>query len=161
MIAAYIIPRLPKNIPKQTLLDGLISATALAHGYGIATNHRGFELIGQHTPGDLIMRVDFWTPLSLPCRRSILLRSFQSIVLRFRPNNRIVNVRLARWGVMRINRLSSWCCLIELPPLSLLTRLVEHLESPSRIRDPTVISSWTGTARSLIGSHIAYSARSA
>ena len=28
-IAAYIIPRLPKNIPKQTLLDGLIAATAL------------------------------------------------------------------------------------------------------------------------------------
>lgn len=61
-IAAYIIPRLPKNIPKQTLLDGLISATALAHGYGIATNDRGFELIGPHTPSDLILRVDFWTP---------------------------------------------------------------------------------------------------
>jgi predicted nucleic acid-binding protein len=61
-IAAYIIPRLPKNIPKQTLLDGLISATALAYGYGIATNDRGFELIGQHTPTDLILRVDFWTP---------------------------------------------------------------------------------------------------
>jgi predicted nucleic acid-binding protein len=61
-IAAYIMPRLPKNIPKQTLLDGLISATALAHGYGIATNDRGFELIAQHTPRDLILRVDFWTP---------------------------------------------------------------------------------------------------
>jgi predicted nucleic acid-binding protein len=61
-IAAYIIPRLPKNIPKQTLLDGLISATALAHGYGIATNDRGFELIGQHTPDDLILRVASWTP---------------------------------------------------------------------------------------------------
>lgn len=61
-IAAYIIPRLPKNIPKQTLLDGLISATALAHGYGIATNDRGFELIAPHTPGDFILRVDFWTP---------------------------------------------------------------------------------------------------
>jgi predicted nucleic acid-binding protein len=61
-IAAYIIPRLPKNIPKQTLLDGLISATALAHGYGIATNDRGFELIGQHTPDELILRIDFWKP---------------------------------------------------------------------------------------------------
>ena|SRR5260221_3000743 len=61
-IAAYIIPRLPKNIPKQTLLDGLISATALAHGYGIATNDRGFELIGQHTPSNLILRVASWTP---------------------------------------------------------------------------------------------------
>jgi predicted nucleic acid-binding protein len=45
-IAAYIIPRLPKNISKQTLLDGLIAAIALAHGYGIATNDRGFELMG-------------------------------------------------------------------------------------------------------------------
>lgn len=61
-IAAYIIPRLPKNIPKQTVLDGLISATALAHGYGVATNDRGFELIGQHTPGDLILRIASWTP---------------------------------------------------------------------------------------------------
>ena len=61
-IAAHIIPRLPKNIPKQTLLDGLISATALSHGYGIATNDRGFELIGQHTPSDLVLRVAFWTP---------------------------------------------------------------------------------------------------
>jgi predicted nucleic acid-binding protein len=61
-IAAYLIPRLPKNIPKQTLLDGLISATALAHGYGVATNDRGFELIGRQTPEDLILRVDFWMP---------------------------------------------------------------------------------------------------
>lgn len=59
-IAAYIIPRLPKNIPKQTLLDGLISATALAHGYGIATNDRGFELIGQHSPPNQILRLDSW-----------------------------------------------------------------------------------------------------
>jgi predicted nucleic acid-binding protein len=61
-IAAYIIPRLPKSIPKQTLLDGLISATALAHGYGVATNDRGFELIARHTPSELILRVDFWIP---------------------------------------------------------------------------------------------------
>ena len=61
-ISAYIIPRLPKNIPKQTLLDGLIAAVALSRGYGIATNDRGFELIGHHTPVDLILRVDFWTP---------------------------------------------------------------------------------------------------
>jgi predicted nucleic acid-binding protein len=60
-IAAYIIPRLPKNIPKQTLLDGLIAATALAHGYGVATNDQGFEVIGQHTPTDLIFRIAFWS----------------------------------------------------------------------------------------------------
>src|SRR5437868_5335881 len=34
-IAAHIVPRLPKNIPKPTLLDALIAATALAHGYGV------------------------------------------------------------------------------------------------------------------------------
>jgi predicted nucleic acid-binding protein len=61
-IAAYIIPRLPKNIPKQTLLDGLIAAISLAHGYGIATNDQGFALIAQHTPANLILRVAFWTP---------------------------------------------------------------------------------------------------
>jgi predicted nucleic acid-binding protein len=62
-IAAYIIPRLPKNIPKNTLLDALIAATALAHGHGVATRNRGdFELIGQYTPGDLALRLAIWTP---------------------------------------------------------------------------------------------------
>jgi predicted nucleic acid-binding protein len=62
-IAAYIIPRLSKNIPKDTLLDALIAATALAHGYGVATrNAKDFELIGQHTPDDVTLRLAIWTP---------------------------------------------------------------------------------------------------
>ncbi len=61
-IAAYIIPRLPKNIPKDTLLDTLIAATALAHGFGVATRDKGFAIIGQHTPDNLILRLDFWSP---------------------------------------------------------------------------------------------------
>lgn len=62
-IAAYIVPRLPKNIPKDTLLDALIAATALAHRYGVATrNRKDFELIGQHTPDKLLLRLAIWTP---------------------------------------------------------------------------------------------------
>jgi predicted nucleic acid-binding protein len=62
-MAAYIVPRLPKNIPKPTLLDALIAATALAHGHGVATrNEKDFELIGQHTPDDLTLRLAIWTP---------------------------------------------------------------------------------------------------
>jgi len=61
-IAAYIITRLPKNIPKDTLLDALIAATALAHGFGVATRDKGFELIGKHTPDHLILRLAFWSP---------------------------------------------------------------------------------------------------
>src|SRR5713226_7165367 len=56
-IAAYMVPRLPKNIPKESLLDALIAATALAHGYGVASRDRGFELIAKHTPENLILRV--------------------------------------------------------------------------------------------------------
>jgi predicted nucleic acid-binding protein len=59
-ISAYIIPRLKKNIPKESLLDALIAATALAHGYGVASRDRGFELIAEHTPDNMILRVAFW-----------------------------------------------------------------------------------------------------
>jgi predicted nucleic acid-binding protein len=59
-ISAYIIPRLKKNIPKESLLDALIAATALAHGYGVATRDRGFELIAEHTPDNMILRLVFW-----------------------------------------------------------------------------------------------------
>lgn len=62
-IAAYIVSRLPKNIPKDMLLDALIAATALAHGYGVATrNKKDFELIGNHTPDDQILRLAIWEP---------------------------------------------------------------------------------------------------
>jgi predicted nucleic acid-binding protein len=62
-LAAYIVPRLPKNIPKNTLLDALIAATALAHGHGVATrNSEDFKLIGQHAPSNLALRLAIWTP---------------------------------------------------------------------------------------------------
>jgi predicted nucleic acid-binding protein len=62
-IAAYIVPHLPKNIPKPMLLDALIAATALAHGYGVATrNQKDFELIGQYTPDNQTLRLAIWTP---------------------------------------------------------------------------------------------------
>lgn len=59
-IAAYIIPRLKKNIPKESLLDALIAATALAHGYGVATRDHGFENIAEHTPDNMILRLVLW-----------------------------------------------------------------------------------------------------
>ncbi len=59
-IAAFMVPRLRKNIPKESLLDALIAATALAHGYGVATGDRGFELIARHTPVDMKLRLAFW-----------------------------------------------------------------------------------------------------
>jgi predicted nucleic acid-binding protein len=60
-ISAYIVPRLSKNIPKGTLVDVFIAATALAHGYGVATrNRKDFELIASHTPNDLTLRLAVW-----------------------------------------------------------------------------------------------------
>ena len=60
-IAAYIVPRLSKNIPKGTLVDAFIAATALAHGYGVATrNRKDFEQIGNYTPDNLVLRLAVW-----------------------------------------------------------------------------------------------------
>lgn len=60
-IAAYIAPRLSKNMPKGTLVDVFIAATALAHGYGVATrNRKDFELIANQTPNSLILRLADW-----------------------------------------------------------------------------------------------------
>jgi predicted nucleic acid-binding protein len=60
-IAAYIVPRLSKNIPKGTLVDVFIAATALAHGYGVATrNLKDFEQIANHTPDNLVLRLATW-----------------------------------------------------------------------------------------------------
>jgi predicted nucleic acid-binding protein len=50
-IAAQLHERLPKNAPKTLVRDVFIAATALAHGYGVATgNQTDFELIGQYVP---------------------------------------------------------------------------------------------------------------
>jgi predicted nucleic acid-binding protein len=60
-IAAYIAPRLSKSMPKGTLVDVFIAATALAHGYGVATrNRKDFELIANQTPNDLTLRLAVW-----------------------------------------------------------------------------------------------------
>jgi predicted nucleic acid-binding protein len=60
-IAAYIVPRLSKNIPKGTMIDAFIVATALAHGYGVATrNRKDFEIIASYIPGDLVLRLAAW-----------------------------------------------------------------------------------------------------
>lgn len=60
-IAAYIAPRLSKNMKKGTLVDVFIAATALAHGYGVATrNRKDFELIANQTPDNLILRLAEW-----------------------------------------------------------------------------------------------------
>ena len=50
-IAAYIFARLSKSQRNKHWCDVFIVATALAHGYGVATrNQRDFEMIGQHPP---------------------------------------------------------------------------------------------------------------
>ncbi|MGI8565954.1 MAG: type II toxin-antitoxin system VapC family toxin [Pyrinomonadaceae bacterium] len=60
-IAAYIVPRLSKNMPKELLRDVFIAATALAHRYGIATrNKKDFDLIANHIPDGLILRIADW-----------------------------------------------------------------------------------------------------
>lgn len=60
-IAAYIVPRLKKNIPKGMLVDVFIAAIALAHGYGVATrNRKDFELIADQTPDDVTLRLAIW-----------------------------------------------------------------------------------------------------
>lgn len=60
-IAAYIVPRLSKNIPKGTMIDAFIAATALAHGYGVATrNRKDFEILASYTPSNLILRLAAW-----------------------------------------------------------------------------------------------------
>jgi predicted nucleic acid-binding protein len=60
-IAAYIAPRLSKSMPKGTLIDVFIAATALAYGYGVATrNRKDFELIASYTPNDATLRLAVW-----------------------------------------------------------------------------------------------------
>lgn len=53
IIAAYIFARLPQSQRNQHWQDVFIAATALAHGYGVATrNRQDFELISRHLPPD-------------------------------------------------------------------------------------------------------------
>ena len=52
-IAAYVFPRLTNSERSKNWSDVLIAATALAHGYGVATaDRKDFELIGRHLSDD-------------------------------------------------------------------------------------------------------------
>jgi predicted nucleic acid-binding protein len=60
-ITAYIFPRLGGQLLPKHWKDIFIAATALAHGYGVATrNRKDFELIASHTPDDVTLRLAVW-----------------------------------------------------------------------------------------------------
>lgn len=63
-IAAYIFPRLSRKELKDHWKDLFIAATAVAHGYGVATsNARDFELIASHLPdSNPLLRIALWRP---------------------------------------------------------------------------------------------------
>ena len=53
-IAAFVYQRLTQSDRNKHWRDLFIAATALAHGYGIATsNRRDFDLIAQHLPDSI------------------------------------------------------------------------------------------------------------
>lgn len=61
-IAAYVFPRLTQAERNKHWADVFITATAMAHEYGVATRNRGdFELIAGHTPPHYpALRLQFW-----------------------------------------------------------------------------------------------------
>ncbi len=60
-IAAYIFARLSKSDKNQHWRDTFIVATAISHNYGLATqNKRDMELIVNHLPNDLDLRLAVW-----------------------------------------------------------------------------------------------------
>jgi len=61
-IAAYIYQRLGQSERNKHWRDIFIAATALGHGYGIATtNRRDFELIAAHLPdSNPVLRLAVW-----------------------------------------------------------------------------------------------------
>jgi len=60
-ITAHIYPRLTTQQLQKHWKDLFIAATALAHGYGIATqNIRDFKLIGDLSPE--LLRIALWKP---------------------------------------------------------------------------------------------------
>jgi predicted nucleic acid-binding protein len=60
-IAAHVCGQFKKNMPKNLLRDVFIAATALAHGYGVATrNRKDFERIGNALPRDLLLLLAIW-----------------------------------------------------------------------------------------------------
>ncbi|HEX8843298.1 MAG TPA: type II toxin-antitoxin system VapC family toxin [Pyrinomonadaceae bacterium] len=60
-VAAYVYPRLTGQQLQKHWRDLFIAATAVAHGYGVAThNERDFKLIADILPD--ILRVAIWKP---------------------------------------------------------------------------------------------------
>ena len=62
-IAAYIFARLSQSDKNKHWRDLFIVATAISHGYGLATqNKRDMELIANHLPENLDLRLAIWKP---------------------------------------------------------------------------------------------------
>lgn len=62
-IAAYIFARLSKSDKNKHWRDLFIVATAIAHNYGLATqNKRDMELIANHLPPNMDLRIAVWKP---------------------------------------------------------------------------------------------------
>jgi len=63
-IAAYLCSHLADNLFRQHWRDIFISATAIAHGYGVATGNRSdYELIGNAlSPKHPPLRLAIWKP---------------------------------------------------------------------------------------------------
>jgi predicted nucleic acid-binding protein len=62
-IAAYIFARLSKSEKNKHWRDLFIVATAVSHNYGLATqNKKDMELIANHLPEDLDLRLAVWKP---------------------------------------------------------------------------------------------------
>jgi predicted nucleic acid-binding protein len=61
-LAGYIFPRLSKRDRNRLWKDLFIAATAIVHGYGVATrNKKDFELISTHVPPIYPrLRLDIW-----------------------------------------------------------------------------------------------------
>src|SRR2546429_126784 len=61
-IAAYVYQRLAQSERNKHWRDIFIAATALGHGYGVATtNRRDFELIAAHLPNsNPVLRLGLW-----------------------------------------------------------------------------------------------------
>jgi predicted nucleic acid-binding protein len=62
-IAAHIYSRLTPQQLQKHWRDLFIAATAIAHGYGVATqNERDFKLLSDHLPDHSLLRVAVWKP---------------------------------------------------------------------------------------------------
>ena len=63
-IAAYVFSRLSRSERSKHWKDLFTAATALAHGYGVATRNRtDFELIAEHlSASHPILRLAIWSP---------------------------------------------------------------------------------------------------